>query len=146
MEKSIVNGHLVHGAPLRCCNSEGDADLGRLDDRREDFVEVNPGALEEAAHNSSGLVAFKLAISLEFMPEYPLACDNVCTAWLWYELPGLVLHEHPVLHLHRRQPTRIVQGGTHTVLGIGEMLAVVEAVRFWLHLGFGRNLPARARV
>jgi hypothetical protein len=73
MEESIGHIQLPSWPLAGGSDGENRSYGGRLDDGREGFAEVNPGALREPSNDPAGLVAIKGTIGAKFMCEDPLA-------------------------------------------------------------------------
>jgi hypothetical protein len=100
MQERVVDVHLVDRPIAHSGDGEHSPDGGGLDHRTECFVEVDAGALGEPAHDPARLVALHGAVALQFMPEQPLATDNIGAGRPRHERSGPVRHQSPVLILH----------------------------------------------
>jgi hypothetical protein len=54
------------------------------------FLEVNPGALIEAAHQPPALVPVEGAVKVPLVVEHSLACDDLSSARAFLEHPSVV--------------------------------------------------------
>lgn len=77
MEEGILHIQLVNWPIAGDRQAEDGADCGRLDDGAEDLVEVDAGALGEAAKDPASLVPIQTAVGLELVAEDPLAGDDI---------------------------------------------------------------------
>jgi len=90
VKEGVLHVELVDRQLSRGHNAEDDPNGSRLDDGPEGLVVVDAVALGEAADNPASLVASQGAITVELMPEDPLAGDHVGAGRTGNEAPGVL--------------------------------------------------------
>jgi hypothetical protein len=112
VEEGIFHVELLNESGTGDNSDEHRANSGRLHNRVEGLVVVDPGALSETPQDSTGLVAIKGPISTELVRENPLVGDNVGALRSGNQLPGPIADQGAVLFLHSRTPMGIGKRST----------------------------------
>jgi hypothetical protein len=107
MEEGIFDVQLVNWPIPRMSEGEHYANSGRFDNGTERLIVVNTGMLGEATKDQSRLVSVQGAISMKFVFENPLACDDIGLGRARNKVPGVIFHESSILFPHGVTPMRV---------------------------------------
>lgn len=88
MKEHVLDIQLMNRPLTRKTQTEHDIDGGRLHDRAESLIKVNPRALSESLEDPTSLIAIKGAIRIEFVLENPFIGDDIGTRVTRDESPG----------------------------------------------------------
>jgi hypothetical protein len=111
MQEGVLHVELLNRLVARGSKGKHRAVVGRLHNRAENLIIVNPGALCETLNDLASLVAIENPVGEELAHEDPLAGDDVGATGPGDKLPGPIAHQGPVLFLHIRTPIQISMCG-----------------------------------
>jgi len=100
----------VYRLGARKSQREHCANNSRLHHRTESLIEIHTRELSDTTKYPTGLISLKGTIGLEFVPEDPLASDNVGPRGARYEIPCVILQKGMVFFFHSSSPVGVYKG------------------------------------
>jgi hypothetical protein len=124
VKKGILHIKLMDWPVSGMSQGEDCSDSGRLHNRTECFVVIDPGALSESTKYPAGFVAVEGAISMEFVTKNPLSSDNIGLVRTLNQIPCVIAVKSSTFFLHGFVPVGVSQSIPVRAGNGGEYLSV----------------------
>jgi hypothetical protein len=90
----------MDGPVVRESQRENNVNCRWLDNQAECLIIIKTRSLCKPPKNPTSLVAIERPICMKFVPENPLASNQIDATRTWYQTPGVISHEGIIFNLH----------------------------------------------